>query len=94
MTDFKRCSVSLPVTLVDNLDYVAKRLRMSRSALLSAILTEGLPHLVHVVSTLPADLSTVTDADARRFRGAAADLLSEQVASIMRTGGQDDLFPM
>lgn len=92
MTDFKRCSVSLPAALVDNLDYVSKRLRMSRSALLSAILTEGLPHLVHVVSTLPSDLSTATDADARRFRGAAADLLSKQVAEIINTGGQNDLF--
>ena len=92
MSGSKRCSVSLPTTLVDDLDYVSGRLKMSRSALLSAILSEGLPHLAHIVSTLPDDPSTVTAADARRFRGAAVDLLTEQVASILRTGGQDDLF--
>ncbi|AXQ65292.1 MAG: transcription regulator [Circular genetic element sp.] len=92
MSDFKRCSVSLPSDLVDDLDYVAKRLRMSRSALLSSILTEGLPSLVQIVTVLPEDLSTVTDADARRFRGATADVLSKQVGDIIRLGGQHDLF--
>lgn len=92
MSGFKRCSVSLPTELVDNLDFVAKRLRMSRSALLSSLLTEGLPSLVQLVSVLPEDLSTVTEADARRFRGATAEALTEQVANLVRLGGQDDLF--
>ncbi|AXH78612.1 MAG: putative transcriptional regulator [Circular genetic element sp.] len=92
MSDFKRCSMSLPTDLVNDLDYISKRLRMSRSALLSAILAEGLPTLVQVVTVLPEDLSTVTDADARRFRGATADALTKQVADIIRLGGQHDLF--
>lgn len=92
MSDFKRCSMSLPTDLVNDLDYISKRLRMSRSALLSAILAEGLPNLVQVVTVLPEDLSTVTDADARRFRGATADALTKQVADIIRLGGQHDLF--
>ena len=92
MSGFKRCSVSLPSDLVDDLDYISKRLRMSRSALLSSILAEGLPSLVQIVTVLPEDLSKVTDVDARRFRGETADVLSKQVADIIRLGGQHDLF--
>lgn len=87
MSGFKRCSVSLPSDLVDDLDYISKRLRMSRSALLSSILAEGLPSLVQIVTVLPEDLSKVTDVDARRFRGETADVLSKQVADIIRLGG-------
>lgn len=92
MSGFKRCSVSLPSDLVDDLDYISKRLRMSRSALLSSILAEGLPSLVQLVTVLPEDLTKVTDVDARRFRGETADILSKQVADIIRLGGQDELF--
>lgn len=92
MSDFRRCSVSLPSALVDDLDFIAKRLRMSRSALLSALLAEGLPSLVQLVATLPDDLDSATDADARRFRGAAADALSKQVSDLVRLRGQHDLF--
>lgn len=92
MSGFKRCSVSLPSDLVDDLDYISKRLRMSRSALLSSILAEGLPSLVQIVTVLPEDLSKVTDVDARRFRGETADVLSKQVSDIIRLGGQHDLF--
>lgn len=92
MSDFRRCSVSLPSALVDDLDYIAQRLRMSRSALLSALLAEGLPSLVQLVTVLPEDLSTASDADARRFRGAAADALSKQVSDLIRLRGQHDLF--
>lgn len=90
MSDFRRCSVSLPSALVDDLDYVAKRLRMSRSAFLSGLLAEGLPPLVQLLKTLPEDLSTTTDADARRFRGAAADALSKQVSDLLELRDQHD----
>ena len=87
MSNFKRCSVSLPVESVGQLDFLSKRLKMSRSALLSAILSEALPSLVQIVSTLPVDPSKATEADARRFRGATADALSKQIGDIIRTGG-------
>lgn len=92
MSSTKRCSVSLPTELVEQLDFVAGRMKVSRSALLSALLSEAMPGLVHIISVLPEDPSMVTEADARRFRGATADVLSKQIGDIIRAGGQDDLF--
>lgn len=92
MSSTKRCSVSLPSDVVDQLDFVSTRMRVSRSALLSALLSEAMPGLVQIISTLPADPTTATEADARRFRGATADVLSKQIGDIIRAGGQDDLF--
>jgi hypothetical protein len=91
MSSTKRCSVSLPTDLVDQLDFVSGRLKVSRSACLSALLSEALPDIVQLVSVLPDDPSMATEADARRFRGVTADILSKQIGDLIR-GGQDDLF--
>jgi hypothetical protein len=92
MSDFKRCSLSLPADVVFQLDFCADKMKLSRSAFLSALLSDALPSLVRVLGTLPPDASQATSHDARRFRGAAADVITDQLSSLMRTGGQGDIF--
>lgn len=88
----KKISVSLPSGLVDQLDLIADRLGVSRSAFLTAYLNEGLPALVSLVEGLPTGGDALTEADAQRFRGKSAQLIRDMVAKLIVEGGQNDLF--
>lgn len=91
MSATRRTSFTVPIDLYDQLDYCSRKMRLSKSAFLSALLSESLPGLFEIFSTLPDDLSEATDADARRFRGVTADVVSKQVGDILRAmGGSDD----
>ena len=92
MSGFTRCSISLPADVVFQLDYCAGKLQLSRSAFLSGLLSESLPHLVGILGTLPSDPTLASSSDSRRFRGAAADAISDQIGKIIRSGGQGDIF--
>lgn len=87
----RRVSVSLPSDVVDHLDFVSSRMGCSRSALLSALLTEALPPLRQIASCLPPKGEEVTGVHAQRFRGEAARALGDQVARLL-SGGQGDLL--
>jgi len=88
----KRITVSLPVGVVDQLDFVSKKFQLSRSALLSGLLTESLPTLVQVAEAMPDDLMDVSDSDARRFRGETAKTITELVEKLTGAGDQLDAF--
>lgn len=91
MSSTARVTVSLPQSVVDDLDYISKTAGISRSAFLSALLSETLPPLIPLVQVASSGSS---EADSRRYRGAAVTFINDAV-SRLTTGAealQDDLF--
>ena len=71
----KVVSLSLPLEVVSDLNYIHRRMGISKSALVSSLLKGGLPSLRQVLESLPPEPD---DKDMKRFRGqSAATILSE-----------------
>jgi len=88
-----RITVSLPKSIVEDLDFISSRLRCSRSALLAIALGESAAALRQICEMLPPPGQDVSEGDARRFRGDSARVLQELISGLQIDGGQDDLFP-
>ncbi len=84
-----RCSFTLPKDLAVTLNRVAKRLRMSQSALVALLLGEPIADIDKLLAMIPPDIAP--DGAARRMRGASADLLRERVAEMMDRARQSGL---
>lgn len=91
MSNVRRLTVSLPKEVVSNLDYISTTIGMSRSAFLSALLSESLPPLVPLVQVVA---SGVKDGDLKRYRGSATSSIDETVSRLVSGIEvlQDDLF--
>lgn len=71
----KVVSLSLPPEVVSDLNYIHRRMGISKSALVSSLLKGGLPSLRQLLESLPPEPD---DKDLKRFRGqSAAAILSE-----------------
>jgi len=83
----KKPCFSLPSALVHDLDYVARRLCISRSALLSELLSETIASLRAVLEDVPEN---PTESDLIRCRGRSIALVTERVQNLQ--GMEHDLF--
>ena len=72
----KKITLSLPSDLADQTTYLASRFGVSRSALVSELLTEPVALFYGLVSTIPENPSPE---DAIRYRGSAADILRAKI---------------
>ena len=84
---YRKIAVSLPEELVLSLDYVAKRMNITRSALLSEISSEPAHDLKSLFDGLPEN---PTKEDILRSRGQSIELINQRMASARRM--KDDLF--
>jgi len=85
MADFKRVSVSIPNGLSDDLDYIASRLGISRSGLVTQLLLgAGLDHIRALLSNVPEQAS---DADTKRFRGNSKAYIESQLDRLRELQG-------
>lgn len=87
MSKMKRASFTLPPDLDEDLSYVARRLGVSRSALVAEMLREGLSFLSNSLRQVP---DQATAADALRYRGESKKLIDSRLESARRM--RDDLF--
>jgi len=71
MSTVKRMTLSVPVDLAKDIDYVHKRVGVSKSAFVSSLLAQGVHDLRELLESLPDEPSPD---DIVRFRGASADL--------------------
>lgn len=89
----QRITLSLPPLTVNQLDFVASQLGVSRSAFMSALLGNILPPLVPMAHLVKASAEG-SEADAKRYRGDFALSLDDMVKRL--NAGyeelQDDLF--
>lgn len=85
--NLKKISVTVPPDLLADLDYVAARLSISRSSLISTLMSEPLHTMRELLVDVPID---PTPEDVIRFRGASAVLVRDKIDSLK--GMADDLF--
>lgn len=87
MAKMRKVSLALSPEHVDDVDYVAGRLGVSRSALVNALLGEALPDMRKLFEQVPIPL---TPTDLVRFRGESAKLVEERIGQLQ--GIANDLF--
>lgn len=85
--NLSKISITLPPDLVSDMDYIAGRLGVSRSALIAGILPESLHLMRGMLEQVPLN---PTPDDVLRFRGESADLVRQKIDSLKDLG--DDLF--
>lgn len=84
----KTVNLSLPPTVVSDLDLISNSLDISRSAFVSALLLNILPQVIPLVSKIDFK---APDAHSRRYRGEFIDELTELVGDLcIRTKGTTD----
>lgn len=86
MANMKRASFTLPPDVVDNLDYVSRRMGATKSSIVSELLTETLGPLSQLLRSIPED-ATAADANAAlmRFRGASGDVIRGRLDTLRDT---------
>lgn len=82
-----KISVSLPAQLVEDLDYLAERTGVSRSALIGELLTEAASEVRKILELVPPN---PTPAEMLRMRGQSEDAVRQRLQSLK--GMTDDLF--
>lgn len=85
--NLSKISITIPPELLTDLDYVAGRLGVSRSALIAEVLPEALGFMRGMLEQVPLN---PTPDDVLRFRGESADLVRQKIDSIREMS--DDLF--
>jgi len=79
MTPMRKITISVPPTLVDDLDYIAGRMGISRSAIIAELMCDTIAHMRAMVELVPEN---PTPADALRYRGESAELVRQRLASL------------
>ena len=82
-----KISVSLPPRLIADLDYLAGRTGVSRSALISNLLAEPVTEVRRLFELIPPN---PTPADVLRMRGQSEEAIRARLESLK--GMTDDLF--
>lgn len=85
MTTLKRVSVSMPIQLADDLDYISRRLGVSRSGLVSQMLLAGdISSLRTLLDHIPEN---PTEGDLKRFRGDSKAYIEDQLSKLQQMQG-------
>lgn len=77
----KRVSLSLDDDVVQTLTLVSRRVGLSRSAFVNAMLRESKPQLDLMLDMVPEDGSSI---DAKRFRSESVDMITEQYRQLVQ----------
>jgi hypothetical protein len=87
------CSFSLPAELATNINFLARALGISQSALLTQLLYDPLNDLRHMLRdsgiVTPEGLEGATKEQALRMRGASVDIIRQRVRDAQRDLGDD-----
>lgn len=92
MSSSRRVSLSLPCDLLDQLDFVCGRMGLSRSALVSALVSQATPTMVEMLKSVPPNPDDATSAERRRFRGIAAKSIATEIEALLTGEVQHDIF--
>lgn len=87
MANLRKISISLPASLVSDLDYLAARTGTSRSAIISEFLADAAAVTRRQLELIPP---SPTPADLIRMRGQSEAVVRERLSSLQ--GMADDLF--
>lgn len=87
MSNLRKITISVPPDLVGHLDYLSKRIGVSRSALISQLLDEPVASMSELIREIPENPSPE---DSLRFRGSSEELIRKRLEAAKRLA--DDLF--
>lgn len=87
MSNITKISVSLPTPLVADLDYLSKRMGVSRSALIGELMTDAAAEMRRLLQLVPPN---PTPSDVLRMRGQSEDVIRQRLSSLQ--GMTNDLF--
>lgn len=87
MSKSRKVSLSLDANLVANLDYLSGRMSVSRSALVTQLLLDGVAHMRRLVEVIPPN---PTPADLVRMRGESIEEVRARIESLKSL--ENDLF--
>lgn len=87
MSKSRKVSLSLDANLVANLDYLSSRMSVSRSALVTQLLLDGVAHMRRLVEVIPPN---PTPADLVRMRGDSIEEVRARIESLKSL--ENDLF--
>lgn len=87
MSKSRKVSLSLDATLVANLDYLSARMSVSRSALVTQLLLDGVAHMRRLVEVIPPN---PTPADLVRMRGESVEEVRARIQNLQAL--ENDLF--
>lgn len=87
MEKMRKITISMPAKLVMDLDYLAKRIGTSRSAIIAEFLADGVTHTRNLLELIPP---APTAADVVRMRGQSEQIIRDRLANL--EGIAHDLF--
>lgn len=87
MSKSRKVSLSMDANLVANLDYLSSRMSVSRSALVTQLLLDGVAHMRRLVEVIPPN---PTPADLVRMRGESIEEVRARIESLKSL--ENDLF--
>lgn len=87
MAQIRKISVSISADLVENLDFLSSRLGVSRSAILSEVLSGPVLDMRRILETVPPN---PTPSELVRMRGESREVVQARLASLQ--GMANDLF--
>lgn len=83
----RKITISIPEDMVLDLDYISKRIKVSRSALLTQITQDPLHTLRELVSSVPENPTTE---DIIRAKGRSIEIIGDRIDQVK--GMSNDLF--
>lgn len=87
-----RTSMSLPAEFIRDLNYVSKRMGITKSALLTQVAQEGVSELAKLFSQLPEDPTEFTEEKRQRLRGDSILQIEQRYKEVQDQLNGYDLF--
>lgn len=94
MTTLHRVTLSIPTPVATDLRLAAKRLGVSQSGLLVALLTPAISQVAKLVSIAPPRGRKASAVERRRFRGASIAAIKEVVSKAVDQAAQIGELPL
>lgn len=90
MRSTAQITITIPKELLSDLDYISSRLGVTRSALLSQVMTDPMSDLRKIVQDVPENLTQVSESDILRARGKSLSIVEERFNNLQSIA--NDLF--
>ena len=81
-----RLSMSLPSSLVKDLDYVSSRMGITRSSLVTNLLSDSVPSMRVLLEGVPEDPNEIDSNVVRRLRGESGQLIEKRLSRLKEMG--------
>lgn len=85
----RKLSISVPDSMVSDLNYVSHRMGISKSALVSNLSADPIHDMREILESLPEN---PTPDEILRSRGASVDMVKKRISNLNQLVEGDDLF--